>query len=233
MDLIKKLPLDFLHLGHLGIQKKFLNHLWITHPERKINNPGQIKLAKGMKNLRTQIPCEFQTTTKSLDEMSNWKGTEYSFFLNYCGVFVLEGILDEQLLNMYRLFSVSSRILHSDKYCLKYLDQVQNYLERFVFLCGFYYGPETLVYNFHSLLHVTEDLKFFQVSLSRINCFPFESAFAQIKRGICHGNVPLNQYCNRFSELQCIPVNKPTLPPLFEILSINKKIDDNKTYRIK
>lgn len=231
LDMVKKFVIDIMHLGHLGIQKKKLN-MWNTDSKTKLESICIILMSLRLKNLSNQVTCEFQRTTKSMDHIPDWKATELRFFSMYSGPFVLKGILPEHLYKCELLYFVAFRILHCDKLCLKYINNAEEYLIKYIQLSSMFYGPETLIFNFHSLRHVIEDVKFFKTSLSRINCFCFENLLGQIRRKLRAGNSPLSQFRNRFAEIESIPIKKPTLPPLIEVLSHKKIKQDEKIINI-
>lgn len=67
--------------------------------------------------------------------------------------------------------------------------------------------------NMHNLLHVADDATNFNCSLSRINCFPFESALGQIKCMLRTPNKPLSQICRRLHEKNMIISKKIFIVP--------------------
>ena len=230
IDFEKKFVLDFMHLGPQGVQKKLLNDFWISNKNTKLSDDKLAKLYKRLRNLASQILFEFQRTTRA-DQIPDWKATELRFFMYYCGVFVMKNLLPDDMYNHYLLLYVATRILHCDKLCLKYAEYAQQYLDRFVLLCNYIYGAESLVSNFHNLSHVVDALKFFKCSLSLINCFSFENKLQQIKKKLRSGNEPLSQFYNRFSESESVKKPKPTLPLVFEILK--KKRNNNGTWSLQ
>jgi hypothetical protein len=56
------------------------------------------------------------------------------------------------------------------------------------------YGDHHLVYNFHNLIHLTDDCDFYETSLNDIRAFPFESYIGKMKRDIKGTIKPLGQY---------------------------------------
>ena len=217
-NMITKFILDFMHLGWLGVQHKQLD-LWTCHPQFKLSSSCISKMSRRLKNIAKQVLCEFQRTTKSMDEIPNWKATEHKFFATYSGPFILKDILPDHLYKCFLLFFVACRILHSDELCLLYVDTAEQYFIKFIQLCSSFYGPEILVYNFHALSHVCQDVRNFKCSLSRINCFSFENLLGKIRKFIRTGNEPLKQFCNRHAELEEFSVKKPQLPTVIEVLS--------------
>ena len=76
-----------------------------------------------------------------------------------------------------------------------------------------------MVYNVHSLLHITDDVQQFG-PLSDFSAFNFENYLRQFKKLLNKPNQPLKQICQRLSEIQAIQQNDH--PELF-ICNINKQ----------
>jgi len=79
----------------------------------------------------------------------------------------------------------------------------------------------------HNLLHVADDAKNFNCSLSRISCFPFESVLGEIKHTLHISNKPLSQICHRLHEKDMI-VNEVISGSSNKILK--KVIQDDRIY---
>ena len=61
------------------------------------------------------------------------------------------------------------------------------------------YGNEQLVYNVHSLIHLTDDARKFG-SLNNISCFPFENYLGRLKRVVRRPQSPISQIIRRYRE---------------------------------
>ena len=64
------------------------------------------------------------------------------------------------------------------------------------------YGPEFLVYNVHTLLHVVSDVEV-HGNLDRFSAFSFESYLHELRKLIRSGRNPLVQLVKRLSEIDC------------------------------
>lgn len=122
------------------------------------------------------------------------------FFLLYCGSIVLKNILSLKLCHHFLLLHVACRIFCSDELALTHNTIAKKYLEKIVLALPHLYEPKSQVINMHNLLHVADDAKSFNCSLSRISCFPFESVLGEIKRTIRTPNKSLSQICRRLGE---------------------------------
>jgi hypothetical protein len=75
------------------------------------------------------------------------------------------------------------------------------------------YGDHHLVYNFHNLIHLTDDCEFYEASLNDISsAFPFESNIGEMKRDIKGTINPLAQYYRRYNERLHIEKSLPYQP---------------------
>ncbi len=79
------------------------------------------------------------------------------------------------------------------------------------------YGDHHLVYNFHNLIHLTDDCDFYETSLNDIRAFPFESYIGKMKRDIKGTIKPLGQYDDDGSreEFFCVQCQPPISTFLF------------------
>lgn len=76
-----------------------------------------------------------------------------------------------------------------------------------------------MVLNAHHLIHLAQDVKTVNCSLSRVTAFPFESFLVKLKKYIRTTNKSLSQLCRRLHERQYINRRKAvTIPPSLQIL---------------
>lgn len=64
-----------------------------------------------------------------------------------------------------------------------------------------------MVYNVHSLIHLTADVDRFG-PLDAFSAFKYENFLGIIKRKLRHGNLPMQQVINRLNELSNVNTNK-------------------------
>lgn len=199
ISMVKHFPLDVLHLAFLGILKKLMNEKWLN---------GHLKLSKELidmlnrrlLHLASQIPSDFQRSTRSLQLINLWKGTEYRMFCLYFGFLITLDILPTEWHRNFTEFSIALRILHDPRLIKSHLQKARDLLKSFVTKFGELYGLESLVLNLHSLVHLPDDVEFHQCSLSDLSAFLFESYLKKVKKNIRHGKKPLHQLCKRVAE---------------------------------
>ena len=151
----------------------------------------------------------------------------------YTGIFTLKDILPEDKYNHFLLFSISIRILSSDKFLMIYSDYAQICLERFVKLSEELYGQESQILNMHSLSHLVDDIKKFKCSLSKISAFDFENSLGILRKYLRSGNKPLEQLCRRLNQNYTFKEDEIKKPSLSKILKFKKVKGQVLIYRIQ
>jgi hypothetical protein len=81
-----------------------------------------------------------------------------------------------------------------------YLQYARELIAHFVHGCEAIYGNTFVVYNVHTLLHLPDDVHFFQASLNEISCFLFENYMQQQKRLVRNAQHPIAQVVKRRKE---------------------------------
>ncbi|XP_043285939.1 uncharacterized protein [Venturia canescens] len=222
LDMVMHFVLDFMHLCCLGLMKKLLEYWMKGDRKVKMSHTGKSILTYILLELQSQIPQEFQRTTRSLAEIAKWKATEFRFFLLYLGSVVLKKVLQDDLYKHFMLLHAACRILCSKDLALKFNEQAKTYLTRFVQLSEFYYGKQSQVLNMHSVIHLADDVKNLKCPLNNITAFPFESSLGKIKKMVRNGNRPLSQICRRYYEEFLVNTDKTEIPQA--VIIVYKKV---------
>lgn len=99
IDMIKQIPLDYMHLVLLGVSKRILT-LWLRGPKNVRLNKTQID---SFNQLYLEINefsvSDFSRKPRSIHEVNRWKATEFRFFLLYAGPVILQKILTTNIYN--------------------------------------------------------------------------------------------------------------------------------------
>lgn len=126
--MVAHFSLDFMHLCCIGVMKKMFMHFWL---KKKVATQLSVNSKQYLSNalifLQSQIPDEFQRTTRSLREITKWKATEFRFFLLYCGPILLKIVLPTQLYHHYMFFHAACRILCSAPLVLQFTDKAKHF----------------------------------------------------------------------------------------------------------
>ncbi len=108
------------------------------------------------------------------------------------------------------LFFVGISALISNIHFLKLNDYAHHVLGMFISSVKNYYGEDSLVYNMHSLIHLSEDVKNLG-PLDSFSAFKYENFRGSLKRMLQKGGNPLQQLCKRVIEQTQFSLNKNSI----------------------
>ena len=152
-------------------------------------------------SLVNAVPREFVRRPRSISEIDRWKAVEFRQFLLYTSMIVLPGIVSEEVFNHFMLLCVGIRLLAHPVHHHSFNSYAHELLELFVQQSSRLYGPEFVVYNVHSLVHLSAEVMA-HGCLDSFSAFPFENELKNIKRLVRKAEDPLTQVIRRLSEFQ-------------------------------
>lgn len=203
VDMVLTFSVDYMHQVCLGVMRRLLL-LWLRgKKEVKMSATQASEISQRLERLKTSIPSLFARKPRGLQDIDRWKATEYRQFLLYTGKIVLRGVLRQDLYDHFLGLSVAMSILvrgQFHKYTPDQAEYADQLLKYFVSRGRELYGPEFLVYNVHSLLHICNEAEWHD-GLDNISAFPFENYLQQLKKLVRSGKNPLAQIVKRLSEI--------------------------------
>lgn len=209
LNMVRSFPLDYMHAVCLGVMRTLIL-TWIFSPPHPSKFPARLinQLSSNLLSLQVHFPIEFNRKPRSVSEIKRWKATELRSFLLYTGPVVLKSIFSQMnngtaLYNHFLSLSIAMTILLNPVLSLQYLDYAKGLLIHFVQCTKILYGPQFLTSNFHSLIHITDDVAVFG-HLDNCSAFPYENYLQTMKKYVRKGQQPLQQVVKRLSEdLEC------------------------------
>ncbi|XP_067635656.1 uncharacterized protein, partial [Eurosta solidaginis] len=191
IDMVSQFPLEPMHLVDLGVMKKLL--------EKLVTRGNVTRMNAKLKFLNSYVPSEFPRRSRDLDQVKNWKSTEYRQFLLYSGLFVLKDCIPDNLYSQFLLLHCGIRLLSCEKSCRVESNVANEMLEEFVRVFAELYGADFVSFNVHGLLHLTDCVKQFG-PLDNFSAYKFENYMQYIKKMINSPNNILQQLFLRIEE---------------------------------
>jgi len=118
----------------------------------------------------------------------------------------VKGILSTDCYTHFLCLSISTSIMLTQDTELRHsmIDYARKLMRFYVANCERLYGAEFVVYNVHSLLHIADDVDYFECSLDNVSAFPYENYLQSLKRLIRGSTNPIVQVSKRIIEYQFV-----------------------------
>lgn len=198
IDMVTSFPLDYMHSVCKGVTYKLLEEL--RSGERERLSVQQLNLMSTLLiSLRDDIVSDFSRRPRSMSHLGMWKATELRLFLLYLAPVVLPVFCSVEYLECFNSLTVVMRIFCSH-HSRDYFVYARDLLSRVVLQIRDIFGERSLVYNVHSLCHLSDDVEKFGF-LDTFSCFQYENFLRFLKRVIRSPKYPLQQLVRRVSEL--------------------------------
>lgn len=158
------------------------------------------------------LPLEFaRRHPRGLQDLCRFKATELHFILHHAGPIIFKKALrmeekTRHLYEHYLLVHTAVRIL-GDEELFRGQDVIKkckHLLIQFVSDAGKenYYGPHFLSYNIHNLIHICDDVAFFDRPLYEFSCYQNENHLQTVKALVVTFKNELEQVVKRVDELR-------------------------------
>ena len=153
------------------------------------------------------MPREFARQPRSLDVLDRLKATEHRQCVLYTGPLTFHHIMPEDMFNHFLSLSVAMSILLDSRDGSRghYLNYAKELLELFVRKAPEIYGESFTTYNVHSLIHISDDVKNYGVSLYELSAFKLsfvKNYLQKLKKFAKKAQNPVAQVAKRLSELE-------------------------------
>lgn len=199
LDLVRNVPLDYMHLCCLGVMKLMIR-LWLCGPlPSRLPARAVHVVSERLCGLRHHVPSEFARKPRSLYEFRMWKATELRQFMIYTGIIALKDVIPQEMYELFLLYSGAMTILLTNNLAKKHASYARELLGTFVKNFTVLFGSTYVGYNVHSLVHLADDAEMYG-ALDTISCFPYENYLCQLKRGVRRPTAPTAQLMRRIAE---------------------------------
>ncbi|XP_057330917.1 uncharacterized protein LOC130671204 [Microplitis mediator] len=189
-DCIWGFPHDYMHAVLLGVTRQLWN-TWssefLTVKKRKIINERLINI---------KPPNEIHRVPRALQKKKSWKATEWRSWLLFYSVPILTEILNQELLESYKLFVKSVQKLLSSDISEEDLLTCETDLLQFVYDCQRLYGDSFMTFNIHSLQHMVQSVRE-NGPASCNSAYPFENNIYNLKKKVTSPKGVSSQMSNR------------------------------------
>jgi hypothetical protein len=186
LDMIKMFVLDSMHLVFLGVIRRFLSFLKSGARIIKLGHVQLDIISLRLIEMSQYTPSDFARKPRGLNELERFKATELRQFMLYTGIVVLRGVVNDNLYELFLSLFIAIRICFiSDKNERnKLLSYARKLLKAFVHNAKILCGAIFVTYNVHNLLHIVDDVEYFQCSLNDLSSFVFENYLQSLKRTV-------------------------------------------------
>lgn len=201
IDCVKNIAIDYMHACLEGVLKQLMVQWMLIR--RKSYSMRKNKIQDFSNNIiiiADQLPSEFERTPRPLKYFKRFKGTEFRQLLLYTLPILIYNLIDESIYNHFLKIHCAIRILCSRELHLKLNELASDCLTSFVEEYDSIYDDHQYSFNIHSLLHLCEDVIYFQSPLDSFSSFKFENHLQFLKNLVRSGNNPLKQIHNRYAE---------------------------------
>lgn len=196
VKMITQIALDSMHLVDLGVMRKFIMRIIKNKTNFKVSKSEIDDISNHLKSLNHSAPKEFVRRPRGLEEILNWKATEYRQVLLYTGIFIFKDKIPVELYNEFLLLHCSCRLLSTEKNLIENIQLAENMLKEFVQKFSVLFGENSISHNIHSLLHLSENVKEFGI-LQKCSAYDFENYLQILKKYVRQPTNILQQIFNQ------------------------------------
>lgn len=167
-----------------------------TEEKTPKSNISAIYEYKELVQFKEKIPKEFPRKPRSLDEIHNWKATEFHQFLAYTGVIVLQNNVHKDIYYEFLLLHCAYRLLSSPRHVNNNVTVANDLLELFVENFPILFGPDSVSWNVHNLPHIASCAERYG-TLTSFSAYDFENKLQILKRHVRKPSSILQQIVQR------------------------------------
>ncbi|EFN67943.1 hypothetical protein EAG_06507, partial [Camponotus floridanus] len=195
-NMVSQFRLDSFHLVWHGGFRRLLSAWMEWNGPWKLSRNDKTRASNLLIFLAAFCPSDFNRPPRALDYWKMYEGTEERRLYLYDGLLVFKNILQEDVYKHYLLFQAAMYILCSPVLVNVMCDYAHELLLIFIRHSAVLYGNKFVVYNIHSLCHLSQECKD-HGSLDNFSAFVFENFLKSLKSCLKSCYKPLHQVAYR------------------------------------
>lgn len=198
---VSNVVVDYMHAVLLGVTKRLLLY-WTVEKKcsYSLNKEQIMKMSLRIMQIAPQLPNEFSRKPRELIHLPRYKATEFRQFILYTLPVITKDILLPKFYDHFMLFHSAIRILCTPNICIDYNHVAASLLTKFVRDFSKLYNNYNVKFNVHSLLHLSDDVRFINEPLDTFSAFKFENYMQILKKDTKGCFRVLEQIANRSEE---------------------------------
>uniref|UniRef100_A0A1B0CQG4 Transposase domain-containing protein n=2 Tax=Lutzomyia longipalpis TaxID=7200 RepID=A0A1B0CQG4_LUTLO len=199
--MVSDFVLDPMHIIDLGVVRRILKYIFRNECSGfKLTDERMEVISSFYTALKPFIPSDFVRKPRSFtQELTHFKATEYRLFGCYTGLLVFRKYLPWDYYVHFLHLYTAIRLLSAENPPQGHISVAEKLLQTFVDQYHQFYGANSVHFNVHALLHISDCVRLFG-NFSCFSAFKFENALQHIKKLIKRKSKILEQLYNRIWE---------------------------------
>lgn len=198
--MVTQVPVEDLHLIHLGVIRKFMKQIVTGDCNFVVSQNHYNEMNEKILSLYPCIPrAEFARKPRSLKYVHKWKATEGRLFCLYIGMIVLKDSVPNGVYEHFLHLACACRLI-STVNARANADVADTLLERYVRNFPAIYGEDRSSSNVHNLLHICEYVRRYG-NVNVFSAYRNENYNQQLQSFVRKPSGILQQISNRIEEV--------------------------------
>ncbi len=202
INCITQVPLDSMHLLYACLVNRLL--YWNVTDEVnfkfKLSSSQIDDINNRLEIANLSRPIEFSRPVTDIRQHKQFKCTQRRLYLLYLSIVVLKNVYTKFQYDHFLLLFVGVRILSDEKHFKLNNSIAKNMLTEYVKILGSHFGLFRLIYSFHMLIHLADEVLVQDEPLDRFAMWEYETANASLKNYTRRQGAYLQQSYNRTIE---------------------------------
>lgn len=194
IDCVKNVAVDYMHAVLEGVVKQIMvQWIQVRRKPYSLSRCNIDVLSNNIIIVGSQLPSEFSRTPRPVEYLKRFKGTEFRQLILYTLPIVTLNLLEASVYEHLLKLHCAIRILCSKTMFLSHNNFASSLITSFVNDFNEVYDDHYLTFNLHSLLHLCNDVIFFNSPLDDFSSFKFENFLQFLKKLLNPKIIPYNK----------------------------------------